>query len=427
MSESEVKQAWDRHWIRGSIEENASWVGKRLRHRRLQIMREMLAPLSKSLKVVDLGSGNGSTLQVLRDTGFWDSIGLEYTERGLEASEKVNGFRRGVDVFMGDAGKTGFPKGWFGLVYSEGLWEHFENPEPYMDEFIRISNRYIMVIQPNHFSLAGRALKIGWDIFNSKKGGVKEYSFKLSYFIDYLAERGFDLKEYRSTRFNEQAVLLFMKREAIEEEIIDKNTLWDRYYQHYTPTKLGKMMYNAHRKILGKVLSRLLPDKNTPILDVGCGKGSTLTSLRNWGYKNSVGIDLSEVGLKSCVEHGYKLGLDVIKMDATNMTYKDREFPVVFSEGMLEHYTNFNPFVDEMTRVSSHYIILVQPNHDTLYSKIIQWGWKRFRKNSGGVEELDHHLEEYYRSFEARGYKTLSVDFTPLKENAVIVFERNTV
>ena len=214
MSEKQVKDAWNRHWEMGdSLEDNASPVGKWLRKQRLQIMREMLAPLDKSLKAIDLGCGNGSTLKVLRECGFRDSIGLEYTVKGLEAAERLNGFRVGVDVFRGDAGHTDYPDKHFGLVYSEGLWEHFENPEPYMDEFIRVSNRYIMVIQPNHYSLVGYALKIGWDLLESEKGGVKEYSFRMEFFIDYLRDHGFKLIASQHTLFDEQRVLLFERLE----------------------------------------------------------------------------------------------------------------------------------------------------------------------------------------------------------------------
>lgn len=210
MTDREVKSRWERHWeMGGSIEENASPIGRRLRKRRLEIMREMLASLDKSLSVVDLGCGNGSTLRVIREAGFKDSIGLEYTERGLEAAQTLNGFKLNRDVFMGDAGNTGYPDRSFGLVFSEGLWEHFKDPTPYMDEFIRIADRYIMVIQPNHYSLVGWLLKIGWQIFESEKGGVLEYSFRLEYFIGYLGARGFKLAQMRSTRFNEQAVILF--------------------------------------------------------------------------------------------------------------------------------------------------------------------------------------------------------------------------
>jgi len=212
MSDKEVKVAWDRHWeMGGSLEENASWFGRRVRRQRLQIMRELLALLPKDMLVVDMGSGNGSTLNIIREVGFKNSIGIEYTEKGIEASKEVYGFERDKDVILGDAGNTPFPNRHFGLVFSEGLWEHFKNPEPYMDEFIRIADKYIMVIQPNHFSPMGMLMKVGWELLNSKKGGVKEYSFRIEYFTKYLRQRGFELVHLRPTGMNEQVVILYKR------------------------------------------------------------------------------------------------------------------------------------------------------------------------------------------------------------------------
>jgi len=211
LTEREVKTAWERHWeMGGSLEAAASPLGRNLRKQRLALLVQLLSKLDKTLSAIDMGCGNGSTLSVLRSVGFSDSIGIEYTEMGIEAAEH-NGFKRGLDIFQMDAKATSFPDRHFGLVFSEGLWEHFSDPTPFMDEFIRIADKYIMVIQPNHFSLVGYLMKVGWELLNSEKGGVKEYSFKLEYFTKYLKERGFNLIEIRSTLFNEQSVMLFRR------------------------------------------------------------------------------------------------------------------------------------------------------------------------------------------------------------------------
>jgi SAM-dependent methyltransferase len=209
MSENEVKARWDRHWEMGaSLEENASWIGKRLRHQRLKIMREMLSPLPKSLRAIDMGCGNGSTLRVIRESGFRDSVGIEYTELGLRAAQE-NGFVLNRDVFQMDAKKTTYPDRFFGLNFSEGLVEHFIDPKPFLDEQVRITDKYILLIQPDHFSIAGYALKILWDLLASEKGGVKEYSYRMQFFIDYFKGKGFRLVDKRGTQLHEQAVMLF--------------------------------------------------------------------------------------------------------------------------------------------------------------------------------------------------------------------------
>ena len=212
MSEIEVKRLWEEHWSKGEpIEDTASFIGKRLRKRRLQLTLDMLKPLDKSMNVIDMGCGGGRTLAILRQAGFKDSIGIDYSQNALDNCEK-HGYKIGKDVFHIDAKSTPYPDRYFGLGYSEGLWEHFKHPEPFIDEQIRISDKYLMILQPDHFSFFGHLLKLGWDLFASKAGGVNEYSFRLEYFIKYLDQRGFKLIDKRATRLNEQSVMLFERK-----------------------------------------------------------------------------------------------------------------------------------------------------------------------------------------------------------------------
>lgn len=211
MSETDVKKLWEEHWTEGaSIEAHASWIGKRLRKRRLELISELLQPLSKNLSIVDMGCGGGRTLTVIRENGFKNSIGIDYSIEALKHCEE-KGFIINKDVFLIDAKSTPYLDKHFGITFSEGLWEHFTNPEPFIDEQIRITNKYLIVIQPDHFSFFGCLLKIAWDMFASKAGGVKEYSFKIKYFIKYINNKGFKLIDRKGTLFNEQAVLLFQR------------------------------------------------------------------------------------------------------------------------------------------------------------------------------------------------------------------------
>jgi len=208
----------------------------------------------------------------------------------------------------------------------------------------------------------------------------------------------------------------------VNDEIKKKNELWDRYYTTYSPTLVGRIMYDSQRDVLKKVMSDI--PRTVKLIDIGCGKGSTLTSFRDWGFKDSIGIDLSEAGLHECEKTGFKIGLDVFLVDGTDTHYPSKSFDIVFSEGTLEHYKDFTPFIREWCRLSRDKVIIVQPNHFCLYSQIIQVLWGLFRQNSGGVKELTYRLEDFYKVFDQYGFDWVSTSFTLLKENAVIVFER---
>jgi SAM-dependent methyltransferase len=211
LSETDVKKLWEQHWKdTKSVEDVASPIGKQLRRQRLKIMFKMLNPLDRKISIIDMGCGGGRTLQNIRCAGFKNSIGIDYSSEALSRCEKI-GYKIDKDVFLIDAKATHYPDRYFDLTFSEGLWEHFINPVPFMDEQIRISKTYLMIIQPDHFSFFGFLLKKAWDMFASRRGGVNEYSFRLSYFIKYLENKKFKLICKKATCLNEQAVMLFRR------------------------------------------------------------------------------------------------------------------------------------------------------------------------------------------------------------------------
>lgn len=206
-----VKDAWISHWeSQPTVDSVASPIGIYLRARRLDIIRDIISGLDQGYSVVDLGCGAGTTLDLFRKAGFNNSIGIDFVQKSLERC-KCFGFVEGKDVFFMDAGETIFQDQRFDIVFSEGLWEHFPDPRRYIVEAARICKKYIIVIQPNHYTLFGRLMLIGWNLLRSSKGGVKEYSFRLSYFEEKLRKLGFRLVRIRSSILKEQAVLVFKR------------------------------------------------------------------------------------------------------------------------------------------------------------------------------------------------------------------------
>jgi SAM-dependent methyltransferase len=207
MSEENVKRAWEDEWKQSTtVADRASFVGLWIHKQKLKIIGDAVEHVNKNASAIDLGCGGGTTLTVLREHGINNSIGIDYSDSALKNCEKL-GFKIGQDVFLMDAKKTTFPDKSFNLVVSEGLWEHYEHPEPFMDEIRRLSNYWILISQPDHFSIFGGLLHWAWLHLGGK--GVLEYSFKLQYFINYLRSRGFFLVNRKSTILHEQSVMLF--------------------------------------------------------------------------------------------------------------------------------------------------------------------------------------------------------------------------
>lgn len=88
------------------------------------------------------------------------------------------------------------------------------------------------------------------------------------------------------------------------------------------------------------------------VLNCGCGKGSWSIPLSQRGYRVD-NLDLSENALQLVKEAYQACGLptDVYRSDLRSMPFKDDSYDVVASFGVLEHFDDLQPVVDEMVRV----------------------------------------------------------------------------
>lgn len=89
-------------------------------------------------------------------------------------------------------------------------------------------------------------------------------------------------------------------------------------YKHYTSTAMliGIDEARLTKWSLGYFAKNILPhlpdNKEARILEIGCGYGRNIAALKDLGYKNVCGMDISEEQVAYACE---KLGLDNVKMD----------------------------------------------------------------------------------------------------------------
>lgn len=83
--------------------------------------------------------------------------------------------------------------------------------------------------------------------------------------------------------FNDDAAKKSVKRFFLRHR--DRYAIWGKGL-------LGRILYSRHRSTAHRSLYPLKIDKNTRILDVGCGAGQLLCSLRDLGCVNLLGVDL---------------------------------------------------------------------------------------------------------------------------------------
>jgi len=107
---------------------------------------------------------------------------------------------------------------------------------------------------------------------------------------------------------------------------------WDRYGEVRLLSR-NRLLFERHR-LLTRYFLDFFKDADTSfkILDIGCGDGFFLELLRDLGFKNIFGIDLSN----PMISHARKKGLRVEKRDIYDLDNKD-DYDVILLMDILEH------------------------------------------------------------------------------------------
>jgi SAM-dependent methyltransferase len=104
---------------------------------------------------------------------------------------------------------------------------------------------------------------------------------------------------------------------------------------------------------------------SSSVLEVGCGGSLTLHFLNLRGHR-AIGVDINPECVRYSMALGAALGSNVtiVRANAFELPFEDRQFDYVYSVGMLEHYPldKQRGLFDEIRRVSREYLHLEVPN-----------------------------------------------------------------
>jgi len=88
------------------------------------------------------------------------------------------------------------------------------------------------------------------------------------------------------------------------------------------------------------------------VLDDGCGGGRYSAAWKKLGAGEVVGCDLSSKNIETATKHANGVaGLRFMEADCLNLPFKDGEFEIVFSNGVLHHTTDCARGIRELVRV----------------------------------------------------------------------------
>jgi ubiquinone/menaquinone biosynthesis C-methylase UbiE len=140
-----------------------------------------------------------------------------------------------------------------------------------------------------------------------------------------------------------------MKNKSIN--LDQKDEFWEKHWHNIENTVSERDIFYVIDTIKLQYALRHLPKKGT-VLEVGGGSSRFSCFLAKRGYDTTI-LDYSNEALK-VARNNYKiLGIKgkFDLGDAHNLPYKDNSFDVVISTGLLEHFEDPQPIINEMTRV----------------------------------------------------------------------------
>jgi len=116
----------------------------------------LLPLLPKDGKTIEVGSGSGRLSCFLASHGY-ETTCLDYSTEALRVAKENYKLTNVKGHFvLGNAFNLPFPDYTFDIVFSTGLLEHFENPQPIVSEMVRVLKNkglFYSDIVPKKFSL----------------------------------------------------------------------------------------------------------------------------------------------------------------------------------------------------------------------------------------------------------------------------------
>ena len=189
---------------------------------------------------------------------------------------------------------------------------------------------------------------------------------------------------------------------------------WDRFWEKENVTILGKIMTKYRMDLYRKTIKKL---HITSAIDVGCGYGMSLKMFEELGLKYE-GIDVSENSVNFCKKMGLNSRLNRLE-DETG------QYDLVESEGMLEHFLNFEPFARHLMRISKKYVLIMQPNHDSLSGRTLVY-LARLLRGKVLMYEYNYRMQDFIDVFDRHGFKVIENVPVFFDTSRMLLFERES-
>ena len=138
-----------------------------------------------------------------------------------------------------------------------------------------------------------------------------------------------------------------------------------KHYESYEKKVYSAFKVPEYIEMIQLVNGNYLLLRNASILDIGCSAGVSTITLATLDFKVT-GIDISD-GLITQAKQlaaNEKINTEFFTGDATRLPFENQSFDVCFMVGLLHHFPNYLPVIEDIYRVlkPGGLIVAVEPN-----------------------------------------------------------------
>ena len=174
---------------------------------------------------------------------------------------------------------------------------------------------------------------------------------------------------------------------------------WDSFWSGalLSTCKKGKLRNTPTVRSIFRVFDKIDLPGSARVLDVGCGSSTLANYWLNKG-NNIIGIDISDIAL----EMARLDGIPCIKANVIQgLPFPKHSFDLVYTDGLLEHFTSPEQILKELFRVSKKYVLSIVPRNTFLNNLLTT-----ITKPPKEYKRIDNEWVGLHRAFKPASIKT---------------------
>lgn len=131
---------------------------------------------------------------------------------------------------------------------------------------------------------------------------------------------------------------------------------------------------------------------------------------------NAIGLDIAPTAVANCRAKGFRA------FHEDFLTHSG-VYDLVLSDGLIEHFEDFRPYVAGLCRLSGRYVMIIQTNHASFVTQILLF-LERVIKPGINVPEYPHHVSAFIDDFSSHSFPLVGQRSILCGVSKILLFEK---